>query len=138
MNSLTILIKHLAFISEKEEIQIDNNSLQLIAQRSQGGLRDAESMLDQLSLLPQPITLKSVCEFLGAIAEEDLLELCLAMVDKEPILLIKKCRSLIDSGKDPMSILQGIAYILRDLLIKKIIQPKKKKTIKSRQEHTPI
>jgi len=124
--SLTVLIKHLAFIANKEGIEIDDNSLQLIAQRSQGGLRDAESMLDQLSLLPQPINLNSVCEFLGAIAEEDLLELCLAIVNNDPILLIKRCRDLIENGKEPMSILQGIASILRDLVIKKALPTENK------------
>ena len=49
------LISHLEMIASKEKIAIDKEALKLIAQRSEGGLRDAESMLDQLSLLSEQI-----------------------------------------------------------------------------------
>ena len=49
---LEALERHLTWIAEQEAIGITPEALQVVAQRAQGGLRDAESLLDQLSLLP--------------------------------------------------------------------------------------
>ena len=52
---LDALNKHLSWIAAQEAIEIKPEAIHVVAQRSQGGLRDAESLLDQLSLLPPPI-----------------------------------------------------------------------------------
>ena len=111
------LVQHLQMISEKESISIENNALEIIAQQAQGGLRDAESMLDQLSLLPPPITSASVWNLVGAIPEKEIIQITLALVTREPIELIEHCRKSMDSGRDPLLILQGLASMLRDLVI---------------------
>ncbi len=111
--------KHLQMISTQEEISIETKALDLVAQRAQGGLRDAESMLDQLSLLPQPIKIESVWDLLGAIPEEELITLTNALSNKDPITLLETCRTLLDQGRDPLPVLQGLASILRDLVLLK-------------------
>tara|TARA_Y100001968_G_scaffold212345_1_gene195477 strand:+ start:49910 stop:51673 length:1764 start_codon:yes stop_codon:yes gene_type:complete len=114
------LIKHLTLIASKENIEIDSNALEIIAKHAQGGLRDAESMLDQLSLLPPPINLNSVWSLLGTIPEKELLKLIEGIIKKEPICILEICRDLLNNGKEPISILQGIGSILRDLTISNI------------------
>ncbi len=116
--ALLDLLKHLKLIAKTEKINIDEEALLLIAKRSQGGLRDAQSMLDQLSLLPQPIQLESVWELLGEVSEKKLLEITSSIANKEPINLLKLCRESLDDGSEPMAILQGVVGILRDLIIK--------------------
>ena len=111
------LCNHLALIASKEEIDIENSALEMIAKHSQGGLRDAESMLDQVSLLPQPIKQNSIQELLGVIPENELLNLVDAMTQYEAIATLKICRNLLELGREPISILQGFASILRDLVI---------------------
>ena len=118
--ALTPLKKHLTFISHKENISIEKEGIELIAKKAQGGLRDAESMLDQLSLLPQPINLESIYNLLGEIPEKELLELASSLTLKDPVSILKICRNLLDSGREPIAILQGFASILRDLIIKKL------------------
>lgn len=54
--NLEAMEKHLNHIAYQEKINISPESVTLIAQISQGGLRDAESLLDQLSLLTGEIT----------------------------------------------------------------------------------
>ena len=53
---LAEMTNHLKYIAERESIKIADDALTLVAQISNGGLRDAESLLDQLSLLPEVIT----------------------------------------------------------------------------------
>ncbi|WP_320666764.1 DNA polymerase III subunit gamma/tau [Prochlorococcus sp. MIT 1307] len=114
---LKALTKHLAMIASKEAISIEPKALDLIAQRAQGGLRDAESLLDQLSLLPQPIQINSVWDLIGAVPEQELLTLANALAQEDPIKLLITCRHLLDHGRDPLPILQGLASILRDLVL---------------------
>jgi DNA polymerase-3 subunit gamma/tau len=114
---LEALEKHLTWIAEQEAIGITPEALQVVAQRAQGGLRDAESLLDQLSLLPAPIEPLAVWELLGAVPEQELLLLARAMAEAEPLGVIEACRQLLERGREPSAVLQGVAGLLRDLLL---------------------
>ena len=114
---LDALEQHLRWIAAEESIPIQPEALHVVAQRAQGGLRDAESLLDQLSLLPGPIEAGAVWDLLGAVPEQELLELVKAMSTSEPVTLLEASRQLLDRGRDAGSVLQGMAGILRDLVL---------------------
>ncbi|WP_114990435.1 DNA polymerase III subunit gamma/tau [Synechococcus sp. UW179A] len=114
---LDALEQHLRWIASEESIPIQPEALHVVAQRAQGGLRDAESLLDQLSLLPGPIEAGAVWDLLGAVPEQELLELVQAMSTSEPVTLLEASRQLLDRGRDAGSVLQGMAGILRDLVL---------------------
>ena len=114
---LEALERHLTWIAEQETIPIQPEALHVVAQRAQGGLRDAESLLDQLSLLPGPIQADAVWDLLGAVPEQELLTLVTAMSSGEPVALLEATRTLLDRGRDAGSVLQGLAGILRDLVL---------------------
>ena len=114
---LDALEQHLQWIASEESIPIQPEALHVVAQRAQGGLRDAESLLDQLSLLPGPIEAGAVWDLLGAVPEQELLELVKAMSTSEPVTLLEASRQLLDRGRDAESVLQGMAGILRDLVL---------------------
>ncbi|WP_392345476.1 DNA polymerase III subunit gamma/tau [Parasynechococcus sp.] len=114
---LDALNKHLSWIAEQEAVNIKPEAIHVVAQRSQGGLRDAESLLDQLSLLPPPIEAAAVWDLLGAVPEQELLELVGAMSSAEPVQLLEATRNLLDRGRDPGAVLQGLAGMLRDLVL---------------------
>ncbi|MFZ0408105.1 MAG: DNA polymerase III subunit gamma/tau [Cyanobium sp.] len=108
---------HLRWIADQEGIGISPEAINVVAQRAQGGLRDAESLLDQLSLLPAPIEAIAVWELLGAVPEQELLELAEAMAATEPLGVVETCRALLERGREPSAVLQGLASLLRDLLL---------------------
>ncbi len=114
---LDALEAHLSWIAGQEAIEIQPEAIHVVAQRSQGGLRDAESLLDQLSLLPPPIEATAVWDLLGAVPEQELLQLVQAMSSAEPVALLEATRNLLDRGRDPGAVLQGLAGILRDLVL---------------------
>ena len=114
---LDALEGHLRFIATEEQIGITAEALHVVAQRAQGGLRDAESLLDQLSLLPAPIEPMAVWELVGAVPEQELLALATALARFEPLGVVEACRELLDRGREPSAVLQGLTSLLRDLVL---------------------
>lgn len=117
---LEALESHLRLIAKKEHIGITPEALHVVAQRAQGGLRDAESLLDQLSLLPAPIEAEAVWDLLGAVPEQELLELAAALAAAEPLGVIEASRRLLERGREPGAVLQGLAGLLRDLVLARV------------------
>ena len=113
------MVQHLAMIAEKEDISIADDALHLVAQISQGGLRDAESLLDQLSLLAGEVTVDRVWDLVGAVPEQDLMALAEAIATSHSEAVLDHTRRLMDRGREPLIVLQNLASFYRDLLIAK-------------------
>lgn len=113
------MVKHLSAIASKEDINITPEAIHLVATLAQGGLRDAESLLDQLSLLSGEVTIERVWDLVGSVSEPDLLELLQAIAHNQPEALIDRIRKIMDRGKEPLALLQNLASFYRDLLIAK-------------------
>ena len=116
---LTEMTAHLRYIADRESVAIADDALTLIAQISNGGLRDAESLLDQLSLLPETITVEKVWDLVGAVPEQDLLKLLQAIRGNNSLAVLQQCRSLLDRGREPLVVLQNLASFYLNLLIAK-------------------
>lgn len=113
------MVQHLNHIASIELIDITPDAVQLIAQLSSGCMRDAECLLDQLSLLSTTITPSWIWEVAGAVPEHELLTLVNAIAANDNVSVQAKLRDLYSSGKEPLVILQSIASFYRDLLIAK-------------------
>ncbi|MBD0334430.1 MAG: DNA polymerase III subunit gamma/tau [Cyanobacteria bacterium Co-bin13] len=113
------MVGHLKLIAGNEGISIEEEAVRLVAQVSQGGLRDAESLLDQLSLLEPPITAEKVWDLVGAVPERDLLDLVRAIAADDGAAVLDQVRKLMDRGREPLIVLQNLAGFYRDLLIAK-------------------
>ena len=116
--SSNTIFHNLSDIANKESIKFEDQALKLIAKRSNGGMRDAQSLLDQLSLLPNGVTTKNVQNLLGEVSENDLTNLINALINNEPESLLVSCNNLYDAGNEPHEILVGLLNITRDLLLK--------------------
>jgi DNA polymerase-3 subunit gamma/tau len=116
---LDAMVSHLATIAQQEAIEITDEAVRLVAQVAQGGLRDAESLLDQLSLLEPPVTAEKVWDLVGAVPERDLLALTSAIAADDSVTALETARRLMDRGREPIIVLQNLAGFYRDLLIAK-------------------
>ncbi len=116
---LDAMVNHLRDIANKENINISDDAITLVAQIAQGGLRDAESTLDQLSLSSGQVTLEKVWDLVGAVPEQDLMSLLIAIADNNSTDVIDISRRLMDRGREPLIVLQNLAGLYRDLLIAK-------------------
>jgi DNA polymerase-3 subunit gamma/tau len=113
------MVKHLKAIALQENINISGDAVKLVAQIAQGGLRDAESLLDQLALLSGEVTPERVWDLVGSVSEQDLLVLVKAIADNNPEAVLDSTRKVLDRGREPLTILQNLAAFYRDLLIAK-------------------
>lgn len=117
--ALDSMTAHLDKIAKLENINITSDAVYMVAQLAQGGLRDAESLLDQLSLFPDEITVEKVWDLVGAVPENDLMELLEAIKKDDPTALVDMTRHLMNRGREPLIVLQNLASFYRDLLIAK-------------------
>jgi DNA polymerase-3 subunit gamma/tau len=116
---LDAMVKHLDKIAQNENINITPEALTIVAQIANGGLRDAESLLDQLSLLAGEITVERVWDLVGAVAETDLFVLLEAIRNNDSEKVLSQCRNLMNRGKEPLILMQNLASFYLNLLIAK-------------------
>ncbi|WP_299415994.1 DNA polymerase III subunit gamma/tau [Acaryochloris sp. IP29b_bin.148] len=117
--NLQAMVEHLTYIANQETIAITPSAVELVAQVAQGGLRDAESLLDQLSLLAGEIDNNQVWDLVGSVPEQALLALLQAIVAQQPAAVIERTHALLNRGREPLTVLQNLAEFYRDLLIAK-------------------
>ncbi len=108
-------------ITTTEKINIDDKTLRLISKESDGSLRDALSLLDQLiATFSSKIDYESVVKILGILDNETLKQMISAIIKKDP----KKCVELIHStdtkGISPKRLIQDLTHSFRDLIYLKI------------------
>jgi DNA polymerase-3 subunit gamma/tau len=116
---LEAMVKHLTYIAAKESIHISHDSLTLVGQIAQGGLRDAESLLDQLALIAGEVTPDKVWDLVGSVSEKDLFGLLEAIAQDQAEIVLDSTRKILDRGREPLIILQNLAAFYRDFLIAK-------------------
>ncbi|MFA6350449.1 MAG: DNA polymerase III subunit gamma/tau [Candidatus Omnitrophota bacterium] len=115
------IVRQLEHIIKAEKINVDKDVIFAVARSSDGSMRDAESILDQLvSFSKEKISLKDVISILGLVEQEALFEITQAMIDKDPKVSLNLLDRLIDDGKDPAVFLQDLIAHFRNLMVAKI------------------
>ena len=110
---------HLAMIAERSGINADREALRLIAIQSEGGMRDALSLLDQCGVMGEQVTATTVREVLGIVGRETLRELVQAIGRQDLSATLEKLNFLLEQGKDVRQVLTELAEYLRALLLYK-------------------
>lgn len=113
---------HLEAICEKEQITADVNALQYIARLSDGGMRDAVSLLDQISSFTDGnVTYDQVLGMTGGIPSEQFARLATAILEGDMGLLLELVEQLMHEGKSADKCLENLMYYFRDLLMIKMV-----------------
>ncbi len=115
------IVSQLEKIVKSEKISLDKEVLLAIAKTSDGALRDAESILDQLaSFAKGKISLKDVISILGLVEQEALFEITDKIIKKEPKNALSLLNRIIDDGKDINVFLNNLIEHFRNLMIAKV------------------
>jgi DNA polymerase-3 subunit gamma/tau len=116
-----LITKHLAEIAKKEKVKIDAEALYAIARGADGGMRDAESTLDQLiSFCGNKIEEADVLSMFGLAAESQILNLSKAVLSGEIQIALTQLNELAQGGKDLGRLLGDLLNHFRNLLIYQI------------------
>lgn len=109
---------HLQKICKQENIQANETALQLIAQKADGGLRDALSMFDRLcSLKGDRLEYEDVLENLNMLDYDYFFKITDAIVTENTALGLNILDEIITKGFEPENFMQGLAEHMRNLLI---------------------
>ena len=111
------IVEHLAMVAKGSGIEADEEALRLIAIQSEGGLRDALSLLDQCGVMAKQVTAATVREVLGIVGREALQSLTEAIGQKNLPVALAKLNLLLEQGKDVRQVLTELMEYLRALLL---------------------
>jgi DNA polymerase III subunit gamma/tau len=113
-----LIAQHLQFIAKKEEITLQPAAAHAIARGAEGGLRDAESMLDQLvAFCGEKITESDVLNVFGFTSEQVVSDLTGRLLRGETPEGIDLLHEQCETGKDMMRLMADLIAYLRDLLV---------------------
>ena len=116
--SVDAIRKHLLLIAENEKILLEEAAAELIARGAEGGLRDAESMLDQcVAFCGDKVTSQDVMSVFGFTSREAVAALLERILDRDAAGGLKIVAEQSDSGKDLSRLLGDLIGQVRDLLI---------------------
>ena len=116
-----LIAKHLQFIAGKEKISLEPAAAHAIARGAEGGLRDAESMLDQLvAFCGEKISENDVLDVFGFTSEQTVVDLTGRILRGETSGAIDLLHQQSDAGKDMMRLMSDLIAYLRDLLVFKV------------------
>jgi DNA polymerase-3 subunit gamma/tau len=113
-----LIAEHLQFIAKKEKITLEATAAHAIARGAEGGMRDAESMLDQLvAFCGEKITEADVLNVFGFTSEQSVVDLTGKIFHGESAAALDVLYEQSEAGKDMMRLMSDLISYLRDLLI---------------------
>jgi len=115
-----LIIERLKYICKIENLNIDDSALTLIARKASGGMRDALSLLDQVSILTtlkEKVTDKDILNLLGSLQEDTLLKLVETIANKESSSLISILNEILQLGNEPVQIIRELMHYFRNLML---------------------
>ena len=119
-NRITIAdtVEHLKYVAQKENVTIDDNALNVIAQKSDGGMRDALSIFDQIvSFSGNNVTYQEVIQNLNVLDYEYYFQLVNAFLQNDVSKALLIFNEILNKGFDANHFITGLSSHLRDVLV---------------------
>jgi DNA polymerase-3 subunit gamma/tau len=116
-----VIARHLAFIAEQENVRLSHAAAEAIAVAADGGLRDAESMLDQLvAFCGHDVGEQEVLEVFGLTAERVVIDIFRAVIARNAAEALTLIDRQAEAGKDFGRLLADLLVFARSLLVSKV------------------
>ncbi len=112
-----LIVQHLQRLCQQEKVDVDEETLTLIARQATGSLRDAISLLDQLASTGGPVRLADAQQVLGTAAGQSVIELVEALLERDAARGLTTIHAALDSGSDPRQFARQVVDYCRNLLL---------------------
>ena len=119
------LIDRLRYIAKEENLVIEDEAIEKIATLAKGGLRDAISILDQVSNYAEEITLNHILEVTSSISEDDILEFYRGLLQGDVTKSLLKYNEFVAQAKDTKLLLNDLINVTRDIVVYKNLKDTK-------------
>lgn len=119
------LIDRLKYIAKEENLVIEEDAIEKIATLAKGGLRDAISILDQVSNYAEEITLNHILEVTSSISEDDILEFYRGLLQGDVTKSLLKYNEFVAQAKDTKLLLNDLINVTRDIVVYKNLKDTK-------------
>jgi DNA polymerase-3 subunit gamma/tau len=117
------IINHLMAIAAKEELTITPYGLGLIAEASEGSIRDSQSLLDQaVAFCGENIGDAELKEILGTVNRDLLFDFSTAILEEKPELIFSLVEKVVESGYDLRFFYKELVQHVRNLLVVKSVE----------------
>ena len=114
------IVEYLEYVAQQENIKVEKEALNVIAQKADGGMRDALSIFDQVASFSQgDITYKSVIDNLNVLDYEYYFTLTEAVIQGNVSNSLLLFNEILSKGFDGQHIITGLASFFRDVLVSK-------------------
>ena len=119
------LIDRLKYIAKEENLVIEEAAIEKISTLAKGGLRDAISILDQVSNYAEEITLNHILEVTSSISEDDILEFYRGLLQGDVTKSLLKYNEFVAQAKDTKLLLNDLINVTRDIVVYKNLEDTK-------------
>ena len=113
------LIDRLKYIAKEENLVIEEAAIEKIATLAKGGLRDAISILDQVSNYAEEISLNHILEVTSSISEDDILEFYRNLLQGDVTNSLLTYNNFVAQAKDTKLLLNDLINVTRDIIVYK-------------------
>lgn len=112
------IVERLQYVAESQSIAYDHDALAFIAKVSEGGMRDALSIMDQaIAFGDDRLTLKDALDVTGSLDESDLNALFNDVVQGDVHAAFERYHSFVSEGKEVNRLINDMIYFVRDTIM---------------------
>ena len=114
------IVERLQFVADAQDIEYDNAALDFIAKASEGGMRDALSIMDQaIAFGDDHLTLQDALNVTGSVDAQALNDLLNEVVEGDVKTAFSTYHQFIAQGKEVNRLINDMIYFVRDTIMNK-------------------
>lgn len=118
--SLEQIVSRLQYVADEQDLAYDDEALEFIAKASEGGMRDALSIMDQaIAFGDGRLSLEDALNVTGSVHDEALNQLFKDVVNNDVQAAFKRYHQFVVEGKEVNRLINDMIYFIRDTIMNK-------------------